>query len=400
MATAGAPLVNELLGLDIPVPGTPRSWATPHGVDAHDGLFGWLLAAMSTHSGSEVGAWPDLVSQNVAYAPSIDITDIMTDEVKRLAGLSDAQLVAHVHDSVDWSLAGPPDRGTEGSRSFIKIGHAYWEYLALRSLSRVHLEYVRPMALDSLSDASGFDEMLAALIDRHLLAPPEVRRDTLVLAQEEVDLAISFGSGDVTHDLDIELPLHPVIRGAMVGSLSYFKALSPEARKLRVGDGSLAKLLFWEDSLNSLIDSVRDWSDAIVFVVPTHLGGIRLQGWEGKVHTIVLPETRAYEFWPAVLAYCAGRFETIFRSASRVSVFLQCGVMTVPLSLLVSKMARTFPIAQTRFYDFGQVLDIACHPQVSGPWTGKEGVQAQINKMRRLPFGCSAPSAAAQSVDK
>ncbi len=382
-ADAGAPLVNRSLGFQIPKPASPRPLPELPGAGRQDNLFAWLQAAMLPLSANdEPRGWKDLMSFNAAFAPGVDVIPLMEEEVSRLAQLGEAELLSCVADSFEFSPARFAQPEAPGSHISIKIGHGWWELLAARCLSRRGCQLPRPLSVPEFSDY-GIDEMVSRVLKNHF----ETR---MGFVHDDVTLGISFSSGDLTHALDLERPLHPVVRGAVIGSIAYFRNSFPNRNPYRIADGSAAKALFWDGELNAFCEGVRRWSEIIVFIVPSMLDRIALRGWTGETHRIALPGLRIYELWPSALAYCAGRLAPLIQSGKKVSIFMQCGGVAIPLGLMVHKMAQEYLGALVKCYDFGQVLDIACYPQEPGcwigPWSRKPDVIDQMRSMDSIPF--------------
>jgi hypothetical protein len=391
IADAGAPIVNALLGFRIPRPTAPKPLRALPESGRGDNLFAWLQAAMLPLSSSELKEWNDFMSFNAAFAPGVEVIPMMEEEVFRLAQLDEAELLSCVAGSFDFSPARFVHPEAPGSHISIKIGHMWWELLAARCCLRGGRQLHRELSMPEWCDY-GFDEMLSGILKNQF----ETRKG---FVHDDVTLGLSFGSGDVTHDLDLERPLHPVIRGAVIGGLSYFRSLFPDKRPATIADGSAAKLLFWDGELDAFCEGVRRWSEIVVFIVSTSLERIALRGWTGEAHIIALPELRMYELWPATLAYCAGRLAPLIQSGKRVSIFMQCGVLTIPLGIMAHKMAQERRGASVKCYDFGQVLDIALYPHEPGlgigPWSAKSDVIDKIREMSIVPFAMSEKHAPA-----
>ncbi len=197
---------------------------------------------------------------------------------------------------------------------------------------------------------------------------------------------LSYGSGELLTHEELVIPLDPSCRGAILGADGYFGLISPSA-KVTVADGSAAKLLFWNAELEEFFQRVAELSDVVVFVVPPHLRRITIRGWSGDQVRLVIPGEQVESQWPAVLPVLAGAVSRILDRYQRVTVIVQASLMSATLSMLLELMRPQHPGNTLRYFDLGQVLDVAAYPSAAaGPWTRRRDVQEALGLQPPQPI--------------
>ena len=100
-----------------------------------------------------------------------------------------------------------------------------------------------------------------------------------------------------------------------------------------------------------------------------------------------MPSIYVQVLWPSVIAVAAGKLAAIFSQAPRVSILVQVGVMSAPLGIMVALMQEACPDTQIRYFDMGQVLDVATYPtNPVGTWVRQPWVTEILARTERFPI--------------
>lgn len=248
--------------------------------------------------------------------------------------------------------------------SYSKINHAYWEQIALISSIILGRQYTRELPVHDAD--RGFHELLA-----HLLANSPKWRGAPAGAYVEDDfsLAVGFGNGDeLSTRNELRAPLHPAIRGALIGFSLYFRHVLPVPRRTFT-DAAFPKMLVWDRTFREFLDLILPSTDIALFVVPSYLSGIRLKSFDGLQMEICVPPSRIYQQFSVVLPYLVGRIHELARTGASISVLCQAGAAGAALGIMLDLLTRRMPEARIRYYDLGQALDIAMLPDTRfSPW--------------------------------
>ncbi len=383
------PIVNRCLGLTLPLP-AQEHLKSPSNGDAlrrnTDAYFAALAQAVCGASAVGSANWQSIVPRFVEFLPDPHILSALTERVIEMGSLSDKALLEKVTQSFTFNeldLNRLPERG--GTIS-VKINHGYWEYLTCTAFSDAGIPYFRDLKPRPLFDTCRFNGLLATALSRMSAGLQGAENGNF--ASPGRSLGVSFNSGEGAVFDDLVLPLTPTTKGAMIGALGFFNTLLP-SRAYRFVDGSSAKNLFWRDELGSFFEKIRAVSDAIVFVVPSHLRKIKVSDWNGETVTVVIPDVHVHELWPAVLPYAAGRIADVLARHSRMTVIVQAAIMSVPLGVMIDRMRQARPNATVSYFDLGQVLDVAAGP--GGPWSRREDVREHLAGLSGNPLALGPP---------
>ncbi len=248
--------------------------------------------------------------------------------------------------------------------SFSKINHGYWEQIALISSIRLEVEYFRPLVAKSWH--GGFHDLLLHLLTNSPAwkgAPPGL------YAHEDSSVAIGFGNGDrLSNRESVGAFFSPATRGALVGYNIYARHVIG-ASNLTFVDASFPKRLVWDGNFQEFLDLATLSSDMVLFVVPSHLSGIRLKSCDAPQTSIGIPPRRIYDHYCVVLPYLIGRILRHLRTVSSITIFCQGAAMSAALGIIVDVLRTRMPEKRIRYYDLGQALDIAMSPNTQfSPW--------------------------------
>lgn len=384
----GIPIVNRLFGLTIPIPRI-ESW-TP-AVLAGDALadpdlyYGQLIGAIFDRRIEDRSDWFGLI----AHYESLLVTNESLDEVFahaiEMATLSDEAIINEASQSL---IIEPLQLMAEfDKKSFVsvKINHAYWEELTVMAFNSARkLPFIREALRGDAYSKSRIDDVLVKALRKQQESATREGYPAGSFCNPHFSLGISFGNGDYPAHKYLSIPIGPIHKGAAIGSLSFLKGKFPAA-KYHVADGSAAKEIIWRDESDEFFARIAELSDFVVFIVPTHLRNIEIKQWKGPATTIVMPAMHVYALWPAVLPDVAGKLATLFRQSARVSVVVQAGVVAAILGILVDLMRDAYPDTQIRFFDLGQVLDVATFPDNPvGTWVQQPWIQELLIQKKRF----------------
>ena len=381
---AGARLVNDLFALSLPSPSGLAAWAEPLSqVDPMDvdRRYRLLLCALLGKSPADsddalmlgfpglLGAGQPELSLEPCFPFVAEVIDLSDEELSRRV---DATF--HVR-TLTWPSVFP-------ARGFVfaKVNHVHWEYVAALGLASQGKRSLRP--LDLVDDAALRTRFQRSRVDD--LVVRAIARLSGAFDTAAFSLGISFNNGDGPLADDYQPPLSPITRGAMAGAYGFFRGRFP-ATSHRLSDGAFPKRLVWEQTIDPFFNRVIADGERAVFICPPHLRGIHLRGRAGHCEVIEVPPTCIHEYWPSVLAVVLSRLAAIFQTHSRVTVFCQAGLMSVPLAVAVQQMRAAHPATRISFFDFGQALDVATWPKdPQGTWLRQPWLQETLQ--RSLPF--------------
>lgn len=230
-------------------------------------------------------------------------------------------------------------------------------------------------------------------------------------AGSATSLGLSLMNGDIPHAEVVAGPLGPVARGALPGLLGMLSAMGDGATgRERAGgtwpvvDGGSMRQLVWGRRLAAFVAAATRGAEAVVFIVPGDLRRLALcdegSGQPGgrapAQHRILIPPTRAHEFWPVVMASVLGQAEAVMRRHGRVTVFLQAAALSVPLAAGLRALAQRGSPQRPggcalRLFDMGQVLDTADPARLgSGQLTARRDLAAVVAS-QPMPFRLMPP---------
>lgn len=255
---------------------------------------------------------------------------------------------------------------------YVKLNHDFWE--DLYALFVKPAQQHRPRRLSLYISRAGMVEsgFLCALVDlfRHF---SQATADGT--AFRGVHVAGGVFNGGVPHRrlMDRFETARPIaqalVAGAAVGAAAFFaKLFGPGC--IHLDDGCLPKYGHETGVLRDLLKARADASDRIIFVVPPHLRGIRLNVPAALDQQVLHVSRRlVHESWIATLHTVASHILTPMLSGERVLVIAQCGPFAVLLGLYLARAARELRLqpGQLAYFDLGQVTDFA-NQEESGPW--------------------------------
>ena len=255
---------------------------------------------------------------------------------------------------------------------YVKLNHGFWEDLYALFVKPAQQHRPRRLSLDISRAGMVESGFLCALVDlfRHF---SEATADGT--AFRGVHVAGGVFNGGVPHRplMDRFETARPIaqtlVAGAAVGAAAFFaKLFGPGC--IHLDDGCLPKYGHETGVLRDLLKARADVSDRIIFVVPPHLRGIRLNVPAALDQQVLHVSRRlVHESWLATLHTVASHILTPMLSGERVLVIAQCGPFAVLLGLYLARAARELRLqpGQLAYFDLGQVTDFA-NQQESGPW--------------------------------
>jgi hypothetical protein len=281
-----------------------------------------------------------------------DLEAIRAD-VMGLSPLSDEHLISHANDTFCLNKIDLMSTFHSDSYAWVKINHGWWEQVSGYALESSRVAPVRDRWPIYYERTSSQDVIFRSL---QLIARPSDAAGSFDFVNNNIVFAISFNAGRFWNE-EITIPLPPHIRGAMLGAAPFFRAATG-GKRFNVADGAAAKKIAYTNRLGDFCALVRAASDLVVFIVPDHLKTIGMVDFEGDESHIIVPSRTIHELWPVTLAYVAGEFAKVVSEYQRVTVFVQAGAISLPISLLIMHLVRR-KAAKVRLYDLGQVLDLA-----------------------------------------
>ena len=347
----GVAAINALTGLDLPRPSRARVPAAgPEDVAAEEveAAFDLQMAAMFGKADLPKGGFGGISPNDLPI-------EAIGDMVQSLKDLPDPALVEEAFDTISIRPLGLDDVFKVGGYAYPKLNHGYWELITGRALRRLGLDGLRDIP-EFIGADSMFDEFLAVT-----LRASQARRGEPAgsLMSDRFSLGLGYGNGDRPSTRErYAAGLTPVSRGAMLGALAFLKTATG-AEAFQCSDGAFPKRLIWEGTVHAFIERACACSDAIVFIGPPHLSGIRVRDSGIDSFHLMPPQNSVYRQWPAVTAYLIGRLAEIADAFPRVTILAQAAAVTGPLGFLVDMMQPAEDGRELRYFDMGQALDIA-----------------------------------------
>jgi hypothetical protein len=120
--------------------------------------------------------------------------------------------------------------------------------LCFETFKKLNLRYYRPLAHWPYFLESRFIGLLTLALKRYRCTSIDQKYDEENFFQSQSIFGLGFNSGDYPSTDDLTLPLGIVQRGAMVGSLGYFKSQFPCGVYV-FGDGCAAKEIVYRNEL-------------------------------------------------------------------------------------------------------------------------------------------------------
>ncbi len=385
----GIPIVNRLLGLTIPMPSlgnwTPEVLAADDCADP-DTYYGQLLCALFDTRMDVLEGWAALLPRFNEILHADERFDMVSTRIVNIGKCSDEMIVAEAENTFEIEHLDLLSAFGKDSFVSIKINHVYWEELAFTAYQDAGLASIRELHINDWYSRCKLNDLVVKTFRKKQHAViraglPEGRFST-----EDFSFGVSFGNGDYPVANYLSHPLHPIHKSAAIGCLGFFQSLFP-ADTIRLTDGNAAKNLVWKQQCEEFFARIVATSDAVVFIVPTHLRAIRITQWKGHATNIVIPAQYVHELWPAVIPDVVGKLATIFSQFGRVSILVQAGVMSAPLGILVNLMRANYPATQIRYFDMGQVLDVATYPtKPEGTWIRQPWIMEILARTHRFPI--------------
>jgi len=260
---------------------------------------------------------------------------------------------------------------------YLKINHGYWEQL-YGIFGTPDPAKMRFHASKRYRDAyveSGFATVLETLVAWF------ARDDGGTISFPGMHFGTSLEAGNHDHDTVLRrfpsLPpdIQAVAVGATIGMLGVFDSLFGP-RSLSFADGSFPKLAAMGGSLRGTLSTFACHADRVIFVVPSHLIGLTLDGVNVPQETLPVPGQRVHECWAAALRATVGHVLARLEVDDRVLVITQSAVFAAMLGLFLrlAKEALVPPEKRIFFFDLGQVVDSAT-PGSGGRWITRHTVQ-------------------------
>lgn len=386
----GVPIVNRLLGLAIPVP-TMNCWSPvvlgEEDFSDPDRYFGQLIGAIFDKRLENPHGW---VSFMADYERLLDSTECLNEvfaRVVEMSTLSDEAIVNEVSNSFAFERLDLLKVFEKKAFVSIKINHAYWEELTCLGFASVgKLPYIREVHRDANYSKSRIDDLVIKALSKQQENAATGGAPAGCFSTSHFSFGVSFGNGDHPTADYLSVPIGPIHKSAAIGSLSFLKSIFP-ANKYVLADGTAAKGLIWRQQCDEFFARLVAASDAVIFIVPSHLRAIEIGHWKGHTATIVIPALYVHEMWPAVLPMIAGKLASVFSQWSRVSILVQAGVISAPLGILVDLMRDSYTVTQIRYFDMGQVLDVATYPtNPIGTWIGQPWVRDILARTAQFPL--------------
>jgi len=316
--------------------------------------------------------------------------DPVLARVKEMSTFSDQAIVAEAKRSFSIERLDLLSLFNMGSFVSTKINHVYWEQLTVMGYDSAGLLSIRDVRRSDWFSRSRVDGLLIKALRKQQDWAVKAGHKAGCFSTKHFALGVNFGNGDHPAFDYLSIPINPIHKGAAIGSLSFMQGIFP-ADGYRLADGAAAKDLIWRKQCDEFFDCVIETSDAIVFIVPTHLRTIYIRQWRGQTMTIVIPAMYVHELWPSVLADVTGKLSTLFSQARRVSILIQAGLMPVPLGVLVDMLRATYVDSEIRFFDMGQVLDVATYPENPvGTWVQQPWIKEILADTKRFPISLHA----------
>ena len=336
-----------------------------------DAFYGMLQEGLSA---SRLRGTPPRVprvgGRLVAPASGADMAAVLdryNDNIAALWGAPDGELVEQARQRFSFGLGERIRSGLPFQYS--KVNHGFWGKLAVcLGPDRHSFDQRLVWKWTKRHSLSGFLSYFFACSNIYFNALHASDR-------AEAIFGVAYDAGETTPEVCLACPLDRDIRDGLVGLLAYFRedfAAPASASPLELGLGSVPKSMIFDNTLGAFVDGAVEASEAVVFLVPTHLRQVMLARGSGRVdqYTVVLPEQKIHEFWEPVSASVAGWLEAILPRYRSVTIFTQSATLCFPL-MLISRLVRDrcAPATELRYFDLGQAFDVAISGQApTGPW--------------------------------
>ena len=385
----GILIVNRLFDLAIPIPSL-SNWApeglAPDGCADPDVYYGQLLSAVFDTRLVIPEGWAELLPRFNELLNTDERFDKVLPSAVKMGRCSDEIIVREVANSLEIEQLDLLSVFEKDSFVSIKINHVYWEEFAFMAFKAAGIPSIRELLLDDWYSRCKLNDLLVKTLTKQQENAVAKGYQASCFSTTDFSFGVSFGNGDYPMADYLSLPLGPIHKGAIIGCLSYFQTLFP-ADTHRLADGNAAKNLVWKQQCDAFFARIVATSDAVVFIVPSHLRAIRITQWTGHTTNIVIPALYVHELWPAVMPDIAGKLATIFSQFSRVSILVQAGVISAPLGILVNLMCADYPATRIRYFDMGQVLDVATYPtNPVGTWIQQPWIRQLLDRTKRFPI--------------
>lgn len=259
---------------------------------------------------------------------------------------------------------------------YFKINHGYWEQLygIHGAADPVTRRFTEPDGYRAAYAESGFSLALESLMAR------QVRDDGHAVSFPGLEFGMSLEAGN--HDHETVLGCfhdHPAARqrialGSTIGLLGTFDTLFGP-RLLRFADGSFPKRAAVGGTLRATLSSFARDADRIVFVVPPHLRGLKLDVAGVPQECLPVPGRTVHQCWLAALHATCRHVLARLWTDDRVVVITQSAVFAALLGLFL-RQAKHELLPRTKrifFFDLGQVIDSAT-PESGGVWISRHAV--------------------------
>lgn len=260
---------------------------------------------------------------------------------------------------------------------YFKINHGYWEQLygIHGAADPVTRRFTEPAGYRAAYADSGFSAALESLM------LGQARDDGHAVSFPGLQFGMSLEAGNHDHETvlrrfpDQPPPLQTIALGATIGLLGTFDTLFGP-RLLRFADGSFPKRAAVGGTLRDTLTAFARAADRLVFVVPPHLRGLRLDVPQIPQECLPVPARTVHQCWlPALHATCRHVLARL-RTDDRIMVITQSAVFAALFGLFLRQAKeRLVPDAKRIFFfDLGQVIDSAT-PDAGGVWISRHAVQ-------------------------
>lgn len=259
---------------------------------------------------------------------------------------------------------------------YFKINHGYWEQLyGIHGVDDpVTRRFTDPAAYREAYAESGFSLALESLIAR------QAQDDGHALSFPGLEFGMSLEAGNHDHETvlrrfpDQPPTLQRIPLGATIGLLGTFDTLFGP-RQLRFADGSFPKRAAVGGTLRETLSSFARAADRVVFVVPPHLRGLRLDVAGVPQECLPVPGRTVHQAWAAALQATCRHVFVRLQTDDRVVVITQSAVFAALLGLFLRQMKAALLPSTKRifFFDLGQVIDSAT-PGSGGVWISRHAV--------------------------
>jgi hypothetical protein len=287
------------------------------------------------------------------------------------------------------------DTVTDEDHVFVKINHRCWEEFTQIGLNEVGQKYIRGIdPIDWGCIESGFYQCLTTCIAQtaRKLNKRRKSRSPRYLKNQRFSFGISLTGGNASfrddfdgqgRDAKVIDKIYPkVILGTAAGLTGFFSALDNSAVSWSVMDGSAPKDLFWNGTFGSFISKILESSDAVLIVVPPWLSEIEIEGSNNtKLFKIIVPGELIDSKWALVVPVVLSKILELSRK-HRLTVLAQCSVVAALLGMAVtSSLAKNDHKSPFRFYDLGQLLDLANFGgEETGFWLSRRDVREHADR--------------------